>query len=338
LLLTQAVVPQIVARKVIKRSKSSIGLLKYYECCRLCPRQCGINRISDSGQRRVGPCGETHQLRAAYAGPHFGEEPPITGKNGSGTVFFTGCPLKCAFCQNYQISHQGVGAFVELEALKKRLEDMIRINHVHNINFVTPDHFFPHVFFLVSLLRFQGLDLPIVYNLSGFQSLEMLKIAEDYADIYLPDFKYSDPSLSARLSRCADYPKVALGAIAEMVRQKGFLDICSTGPGLARKGVLVRHLILPGNVKNSIDAVTLLFAEFGRDLPLSLMSQYYPVIELEDRELNLCISEDEFYRVYSQVMELGFEHIFVQFPRQDNGNQPKTSPFLPDFRLEEPFG
>jgi len=231
-----------------------------------------------------------------------------------------------------------VGAFVELEALKKRLEDMIRINHVHNINFVTPDHFFPHVFFLVSLLRFQGLDLPIVYNLSGFQSLEMLKIAEDYADIYLPDFKYSDPSLSARLSRCADYPKVALGAIAEMVRQKGFLDICSTGPGLARKGVLVRHLILPGNVKNSIDAVTLLFAEFGRDLPLSLMSQYYPVIELEDRELNLCISEDEFYRVYSQVMELGFEHIFVQFPRQDNGNQPKTSPFLPDFRLEEPFG
>ena len=214
---------------------------------------------------------------------------------------------------------------------------MIRNHHVHNINFVTPDHFFPHVFRLVSLLRKEGFDLPVLYNLSGYQSVEMLKVAEDYADIYLPDFKYSDSSLAVKLSKCRDYPEVALEAIGEMVKQKGFFDTFLKGSEIAKKGVLVRHLILPGNVGNSIDALTSLFVEFGKGLPLSLMSQYQPIAQQKDEALNRLLSHEEFDKVYSHAMELGFENLFVQFPEKGPGLQTARSPFLPDFKQAEPF-
>ena len=285
----------------------------------------------------MGFCGETNKLRVAYVGAHFGEEPPIRGKNGSGTVFFTGCSMKCSFCQNYQISHKGMGKNLGLQQLLGRIEQMIRVSHVHNINYVTPDHFFPQVFCLTVLLRDKGFMLPIIFNLSGYQSVEMLNIGEGYADIYLPDFKYSDSSLAAKLSKCRNYPEVALDAIGEMIRQKGFLDACSTGSDLARKGVLVRHLILPGYAENSINALTSLFVEFGKDLPLSIMSQYHPVIEQKDNRLNRFLSHEEFDKVYSHAMKLGFENIFVQFPEKDPNRQPIRSPFLPDFQQGEPF-
>ncbi len=270
-------------------------------------------------------------------GPHFGEEPPISGNNGSGTIFFTGCSLRCSFCQNYQISHQGIGETLGLEKLLEKIETMIQSHHVHNINFVTPDHFFPHVFSLVFLLRKDGFDLPVIYNLSGYQAVEVLKNAEDYVDIYLPDFKYSDSSLAATFSKCKDYPRVALEAIAEMVRQKGFLVGKSTDKGLTQKGVLVRHMILPGKVKNSIDALTSVFAEFGSKLPVSLMSQYHPVLQQKNSSLNRFISQEEFVRVYSHAEELGFENLFVQFPERDLKSKTAASPFLPNFRQAEPF-
>jgi putative pyruvate formate lyase activating enzyme len=272
-----------------------------------------------------------------YVGPHFGEEPPISGQSGSGTVFFTGCSLKCAFCQNHQISHQGTGEMMGLDRLRQALQNMIRLHHVHNINLVTPDHFFPHIFHLVALLRRKGFDIPVIFNVSGYQSHEILKIAADYVDIYLPDFKYSDPSLAASLSKCRDYPSIALEAIVEMVRQKGFLDACSTGSQLATQGVLVRHLILPGEIENSINALTSLFVEFGSGLPLSLMSQYHPVLRQKETNLNRYVSGEEFNRVYSHAQELGFEHLFVQFPEENIARHPEISPFLPDFRRKEPF-
>jgi putative pyruvate formate lyase activating enzyme len=296
-----------------------------------------VNRASGDGKTPLGFCGETNQLRVAYVGTHFGEEPPITGKNGSGTVFFSGCSLRCSYCQNHQISHKGMGKCLSLEQLLERVERMIRVSHVHNINFVTPDHFFPHVFRLVALLHNKGFKYPVIYNLSGYQSVEMLRIAEDYADIYLPDFKYSDSSPAATHSKCRDYPDVALSAIEEMVKQKGFLDASSTGADLARKGVLVRHLILPGNVENSINALTILFVEFGKGLPLSLMSQYHPGTNQRDKELNRLLSHEEFYKVYSHAMELGFENLFVQFPEKKLMCQSTHSPFLPDFQQAEPF-
>jgi putative pyruvate formate lyase activating enzyme len=314
-----------------------MDIIPFYYSCRLCPRNCGVNRVDYGEKTRVGFCGETDQLRIAYVGPHFGEEPPITGKNGSGTVFFTGCSLRCSFCQNYQISHQHMGGNMSLEKLLQKLKNMIRKDHVHNINFVTPDHFFPHVFSTVSLLRENAFDLPIIYNLSGYESVEILKTAEDYVDIYLPDFKYSDSSLAAELSNCPDYTEVALEALAEMIRQKGILDVCSNGGTLAKKGVLVRHLILPGKVENSIDVLTALFVEFGRRLPLSLMTQYYPVVANLDQDLNRFISEKEFDLVYSHARDLGFEHIFVQFPEKDVSPKQGITPFLPDFTKAQPF-
>ena len=297
---------------------------------------CGVDRSGNNGGG-TGFCGETEEIRVGYVGPHFGEEPPLTGKNGSGTVFFSGCSLKCAFCQNHQISHQGMGMGISLDSLFEKIQEMVEARKVHNINFVTPDHFFPHVFCLVTLLRKMGFDLPVVYNLSGYQSVEMLEKAQDYADIYLPDFKYGDSSLAARLSKCRDYPEVAVEAISEMIRQKGFLDACSKGADLANRGVLVRHLILPGNVENSIKALTNLFLEFGSGLPLSLMSQYYPALPQEERALNGRIYVEEFERVYFHAMELGFEHLFVQFPEGEANRSTEKPQLLPDFLQPEPF-
>lgn len=314
-----------------------MNLIESYRNCVLCPRQCRVNRVADCVDAKVGYCGETDQLRVAHVGPHFGEEPPISGKNGSGTIFFTGCSLKCSYCQNHQISHFGLGTGTVLEELGAKITYMIEHDHVHNINFVTPDHFFPHIFQLVSLLRRDGFDLPIVYNLSGYQSMESLKSAGDYADIYLPDFKYSDPSLAATLSKCRNYSQIALEAIAEMVGQKGFLDSSFTGAPLAKRGVLVRHLVLPGKVANSINALNTLFVEFGPDLPLSLMSQYHSVILHEDEDLNRPVSEEEFDRIYLHARELGFEYLFVQFPERDTSQHRATSPFLPDFERPDPF-
>jgi putative pyruvate formate lyase activating enzyme len=312
-------------------------LLNLFKNCHLCPRHCGVNRIEKGQNAPLGFCGESALLRVAYAGPHFGEEPPITGKNGSGTIFFSGCSLKCSTCQNYQISKEGLGTPISVLELYRKAEVMIRVDRVHNINFVTPDHFFPHVFRLVALLREEGHDLPVIYNLSGYQEAVSLRRAENYVDIYLPDFKYSDPALSRRLSKCEDYPNVALEAIAEMVRQKGFLDASDTGGNLAKRGVLVRHMILPGMIQNSMDALSSLYIEFGRGLPISLMSQYHPVIPQDERNLNRTIRHEEFNRVYAHVIDLGFENLFVQFPDQSRGIKATFNPFLPDFRLEKPF-
>jgi putative pyruvate formate lyase activating enzyme len=275
-------------------------------------------------------------MRVAWVGPHFGEEPPITGENGSGTVFFTGCPLRCVFCQNYQISHEGIGALLSVDDLVSQVVRMIEGDLVHNVNFVTPDPFFPHVFSVVKRLRERGFDLPVVHNLSGYQSLEMLRRAEERADIYLPDYKYSDARLAAQYASCPDYPGKALDALGEMLRQKGPLDVFETGDPLARKGVLVRHLILPGHAENSLDALSSLFLEFGADLPVSLMSQYRPRTDRLPASLTRPLRKVEFDRVYAHVLELGFQNLFVQFP-PEGGGETEEAPFFPDFREERPF-
>ena len=213
---------------------------------------------------------------------------------------------------------------------------MIRLHRVHNINMVTPDHFFPHVLELVSLLGREAGNLPIVFNVSGYQSVDMLKEAEKSVHIYLPDFKYADAALAKALSFAPDYTVVALNAIDEMVRQKGFLDATPSGRTPAGKGVLVRHLILPGKIQNSFDALTTLFVEFGAHLPLSLMSQYWPVLPQKDEALNRPLEEDEFLAVYRHALDLGFDHLYVQFPEKDRPPISRQD-FLPDFRLDQPF-
>ncbi|WP_084516850.1 radical SAM protein [Desulfatiglans anilini] len=306
-----------------------------YDECRLCPRDCRVDRSV-----RRGVCGEADTLRVAYVGPHFGEEPPISGESGSGTVFFTGCAVRCSFCQNHQISRGGLGEALTAEDLAGRIIDMAVRHRVHNINFVTPDHFFPDVFEVVSICRDRrGVRLPLVYNLSGYQQIESLQQAEPFADVYLPDFKYSDSELARKLSRCPDYPGKALDAVAEMIRQKGFLDSFETDGAPAGKGVLVRHLILPGEVENSMDALTMLFLEFGDRLPLSLMSQYHPVTPQAHAPLNRRLSKDEFDRVFDHALALGFRNLFVQFPEEvpAGGEGFSWRPLVPDFTAEEPF-
>jgi len=304
--------------------------------CKLCPRNCGVARIPKAGTPRAGYCRQTDQLKVAYVGPHMGEEPPITGKRGSGTVFLTGCSLRCSFCQNYQISHEGIGEPMDPKELANRISHMIHRFRVHNVNFVTPDHFFPHVFQTISLVRQKGLTLPVVMNLSGYQSIEMLKLAGEFTDIYLPDFKYAHSSLAKRLSACPDYPSTALAAIEEMLRQKGYLTT-ERKEGIGTTGVLVRHLILPGYVENSCEALTMLFVEFGKRLPLSIMSQYYPVRPQKDSSLNRTVTREEFDRILNHARDLGFEKLYVQFPenlRQDLETKPS---FVPDFSSARPF-
>jgi len=303
--------------------------LTAFKNCRLCPHNCGVDRLSGE----IGFCGETAELRVATIEPHFGEEPPFSGKNGSGTVFFSGCSLKCEYCQNFQISTRGIGQKFTVEAVVQRLALLIQEQKIHNINFVTPDHFFPYCIQIIENLQKNSIQIPVLLNLSGYQKTEVLKILEPYADIYLPDFKYSDSHLAGVLSHAEDYPAIALDALAEMVQQKGFLDsVYLAEDALATRGVLVRHLILPGFIQNSIDALTSLFLEFGAELPISLMSQYIPVNPGRLESLNRRITLAEFEQVYAHVQTLGYKHLFVQFP-EDTGE----ALFLPDFEKSNPF-
>lgn len=299
-----------------------------YRNCRLCPRECGTDRTS-----RPGPCGETDQMRAAYVGPHHGEEPPFTGLHGSGTVFFTGCSMRCSFCQNYQISREGLGSKKSVGQLVEDIKAMIERHGVHNINFVTPDHFLPHVERVVELLRGSGVKPPVLFNTSGYQSRQAIERAGRFVDIYLPDYKYSDRGLAARLSSCPDYPERALEAIAMMVKQKGFLDMKEE---IASRGTLVRHLVLPGHAENSLKALSALYIEFGPSLPISLMSQYHPVRPQGEPDLNRRIRDEEFQQVYRHCLELGFENLFVQFPEEGPREDAKPG-FVPDFTSQSPF-
>ncbi len=316
------------------------SLRSYYRACELCPRRCGVDRTA--GQ--VGFCGEDSRLRIATIEAHMGEEPPISGKNGSATVFFSGCSLRCLFCQNYQISREGLGREWSLGQGADRLEALHEQKGIHNVNFVTPDHFLPHTVAMVRDLRERGIRIPTVYNLSGYQRVESLRLIEPVADIYLPDFKYADAALAQSLSQCADYAAVALEALCEMVRQRGFLDafmgndeeeIGTLGVPPVREGVLVRHLILPGHVENSLQVLNMLFLEFGRELPISLMSQYIPVRKFPvGSPLNRQVTRDEFQAVFQHTRELGLRNLFVQFPEEVARD---AHQFLPDFGAVNPF-
>ena len=319
-------------------------LLLLYQHCELCPRRCGVDRTIEE----LGICREGVTLRLASVEAHMGEEPPISGVNGSGTVFFAGCSLRCIYCQNHQISHAGLGREWSVGELVEKLVALYEGAGIHNVNFVTADHFLPHTVTVVEALRRRALRIPVLYNLSGYQSLESLRLIEPVADIYLPDFKYADPTLAGSLSRCPDYAAVALEALVEMVRQKGFLDSFLLGgdhemhggdPGKARplagKGVLVRHLVLPGQVENSRRVLDMLYVEFSRDLSLSLMSQYVPIRTFPEAPfLNRTVTAEEFRQALEHAGRLGFSNLFVQYPEQTASG---VHPFLPDFSSSSPF-
>lgn len=299
-----------------------------YLNCRLCPRKCGVDRTA--GQ--LGRCGETDTCKVASWGPHHGEEPCFSGSRGSGTIFFSGCSCGCFFCQNYQISLEHSGSRLSVRALTAAALTLARERRTHNINLVTPDHFWPHVEQMIRAVRQAGENIPIVFNSSGYQLPEMVDRYSESVDIFMPDFKFAEPEPARLCMGDARYQEIALDALRRMVSAKGFLHPWdSTGVNTALEGVLVRHLILPGYVRNSLAALDLLYREFGRSLPLSVMSQFRPTPECRSRKmLDRTLHADEHRRVVDRVRDLGFQHVFVQ-ELADN------SDFMPDFKREQVF-
>lgn len=285
--------------------------------CKLCPRMCGTGRTGNT------PCRSTDQVRIARAALHFWEEPPISGRNGSGAVFFTGCPLGCRYCQNYDISrNETAGRAVTPEELSGIFFDLIA-QRAHNINLVTATHFVPAVRRALTLKK---LPVPAVYNTSGYERPETLRSLEGLIDIYLPDFKYAQSELAAGLSDAPDYPETAIKAIHEMVRQVGPPEY--DGEGMMKKGVLIRHLILPGHTRNSIAALRLIAREFPQ-IPVSLMAQYTPWGQAKDGitgypELSRPITKRELLKVQDALFSLGLDG-FVQ------SRKARGAEFIPDF-------
>ena len=292
---------------------------KTMENCRLCPRNCGVNRLE--GQR--GFCGADAKIRAARAALHMWEEPCISGREGSGALFFSGCSLGCVFCQNRSISRGERGKEVSPERL---VEIMLNLQEqkANNINLVTAGHYVPQVGAALALAREQGLCLPVVYNSSGYEKPETLRLLEGLVDIYLPDFKYMSPELAASCSRAPDYPEIAKAALEEMVRQAGSPQFDERG--MMTGGVIVRHLLLPGHVADSKRVVKYLYGTYGNRIYISLMNQYTPMPAVAgDPLLSRKVTKREYSRLVDYALSLGLEQGFIQ-----EGETAKES-FIPEF-------
>ena len=281
-----------------------------YERCELCPRRCGARRAA--GER--GACGETAQIMVARSALHLWEEPPISGEAGSGTIFFSGCPLRCVFCQNHEISHEGVG----LPVTPGRLAQMMLEQQARgalNVNLVTPLHFAPHVAGAVRAARGAGLAIPIVCNTSGYERPEVVRAMSDVIDVWLTDFKYASTEVAGSLSAVADYPQVAeeaLLAMLEGVRAAGGALVGEDGA--MKRGIIVRHLVLPDNVDDSLSVLGRVWQICGNEVDLSVMNQYTPneACRAAGGSLARPLDDDEYETVLDYADALGFERMWWQ--------------------------
>lgn len=277
------------------------------EGCKLCPRQCNVNRIN--GEKGI--CGVSgEKIMGARASLHMWEEPCISGETGSGTVFFSGCPLRCVYCQNYEIARAQQGT----EITKERLTEIfmeLQEKGAANINLVTPTHYTPEIVWAVSLAKKQGLHLPVVYNCSGYECVETLRMLEGIVDIYLTDFKYMDKETAKRYSNAENYPEIVQKALAEMVRQCPNAEFDDAG--MMKKGVIVRHLLLPGYLKEAKKIVKYIYETYQEQVYLSLMNQYTPLPQVEKfPELMRKVTEKEYDELVDYAIELGVENGFIQ--------------------------
>lgn len=294
--------------------------------CHLCPRNCGVNRTKTAGY-----CGASSAMTAARAALHLWEEPCISGTNGSGAVFFSGCSLHCCFCQNQQISQELFGK----ELSSRQLADVflnLQEQGAHNINLVTATHYLPWILPALDLVK-ERLHIPVVYNTSGYERLETIKALNDYVDIWLPDLKYYSSELSARYSHAADYFAIASAAIQQMIAQTGapVLDMdASCECPIMKKGVIIRHLVLPGQKEDSIRLMEWIAAELPKDqFFLSLMSQYTPISKTQKySELNRRVTTYEYRKVVKAALSLGLEQGFAQ------EKSSADEKFRPPFNLE----
>ena len=293
--------------------------------CNLCPRNCFVDR--ENG--KIGYCGQTIKIFVARAALHMWEEPCISGKEGSGTVFFCGCPLRCIFCQNHSIalgkekSGAKIGKEIDIFRLKEIFLEL-QEKGANNINLVTGTHYIPQISEALRMAKAEGLRIPIVYNTSGYEKVESIGLLEGLVDIYLPDMKYVSKELSKEYSNAADYFEVASKALEEMVRQVGEPEFDTKG--YMKKGVIVRHLVLPGSTKDSKAVLEYLWNTYGNKIYISIMNQYTPMEQIKNHPLlSRKVTKREYQKVIDYALSLGWENGFIQ-----EGETAKES-FIPDF-------
>jgi putative pyruvate formate lyase activating enzyme len=277
------------------------------ESCNLCPRECGANRLEGN----EGFCKASSQLEISSYHPHFGEEKPLVGKEGSGTIFFTNCGLRCVFCINWEISLEGKGEPKSIEDLAKMML-ILQDKGCHNINVVTPTHYSPHIVIAVDLAASKGLRLPLVYNTCGWERLEILKMLDGIIDIYLPDFKYSDGKMAAKYSSGSEsYPEITKAALIEMNRQVGVAKPAKDG--LMYRGLMIRHLVMPNGVSGAKEVIEWIAENLPKDTYLNIMSQYTPMYNAFDyQEISRRITHKEYNEALRWAKEAGLTNIDIQ--------------------------
>ena len=292
--------------------------------CEICPRKCKIDRSKNRGY-----CGQGEKVKISKVMFHHYEEPLISGDEkakGSGAIFFTGCNLRCVFCQNYPISHGCKGKKISINKLAQIFKKLEKKGAL-NINLVTPTHYTPEIIWAAKAARNKGLTLPVVYNCSGYEKVETLKMLEGIVDIYLTDFKYMDGEIAQKYSHAKDYPEIAKKALREMVRQTG--EAVFSKEGIMQKGVIVRHLILPGYLENAKSVVQYVYETYGDNVFLSLMNQYTPLPQVEKYpEINRRVTEEEYEGLVDFAIDIGVENGFIQ-----EGETAEES-FIPEFNNE----
>jgi len=305
--------------------KGSKDLLAFLRRCCLCARRCGADRV----RGETGPCGAGMEVRVASWLAHFGEEPPLVGAAGSGTIFFSGCSLRCAFCQNLAISRGGQGQEVSRERLAEIMLEL-QAQGCANINLVSPTHYAPQISVSIDSARLQGLKIPVVYNTHGYDSGAALACVRGRVDIYLPDMKYANNGTAFELSGVEGYRQANRAALRAMFAQTGHL-LQDRDTGLARRGLMVRILILPGGLEGSRASLVYLKSRFSTQLAVSLMAQYAPLHRARSRPpLDRTLRAEEYRRVVDYALELGFRRLWLQDPRS-------ALTGIPDFSAENPF-
>ena len=285
--------------------------------CNLCPRNCNVDR-----DKKLGYCGAPNEMVIARYSRHMWEEPIISGDKGSGTIFFSYCNLRCSFCQNYELSELHKGRVVSVDDFSDIVMDL-QNSGVHNINLVTPTMFVPKIIEGVKLARDKGLNIPIVYNTSSYENVDTVKMLDGYVDIYLPDLKYYDNNLSKKYSGVDNYFKYASKAIDEMVRQVGSVKL--DDKGMMVKGVIVRHMVMPGCVEDSKKIIKYLYDKYHDNIIISIMTQYTPVRKNKYSELNRRVYDYEYNEVVNYAYDIGVRKAFIQ----DGDSQEES--FIPDF-------
>lgn len=285
--------------------------------CNLCPRKCGVNRYKEKGF-----CGATNRIKLAYYSLHMWEEPIISGDNGSGTIFFSNCNLRCLYCQNKKISIDGYGKYIS----NKRLgEIMLELQNkgAHNINLVTPTHYVPNIISVLKKIKGKELKIPVVYNTSSYECVGTIIACRNLVDIYLADLRYFDDSLGEKYSLCSNYFENATMAIDEMYRQVGKCEFDNNG--LLKSGLVVRVLILPGHIDDSKKIIEYLYKTYGDDIFISIMNQYTPINKCKYSNLNRKVTDEEYDSVVDYALSIGVTNAFVQ-----EGEAADES-FIPDF-------